>query len=348
MRWALFFALILLASSTAAAQTIDEINLSIDDGGYVWITEKQTFEEEGEYGVLDLPSNIENLKAYDSRGPLKLNVTENEKNTEAKLFFRDYLDVGERSTVVIAYGTNLMTKKEGQTWYLKYSSKTTPRTTIMRVSFPDNSKILKLKPEDMLRSYVQKGVWVYPQQEFFAFEGEYQVEKDTPEAVTTTIKQENPPANEPNDTFDWEKGLIIALLVFSASIMAYIYHNRQSKGSITGGDNVVFTVDEGIIGDRELSGAEVKINIKDAKEAETETKVKESIIRMLNENELRIVRLLEDSEEDEITQAYIHKTLGIPKSSLSDILKHIEKRRIIERRGEGRVKWIRLRRWVFE
>jgi uncharacterized membrane protein len=52
--------------------------------------------------------------------------------------------------------------------------------------------------------------------------------------------------------------------------------------------------------------------------------------------------------EDEITQAYIYKTTGIPKSSLSDTIKRLEKRNIVDRRKDGRINWIKIKDWVFD
>jgi len=75
--------------------------------------------------------------------------------------------------------------------------------------------------------------------------------------------------------------------------------------------------------------------------------VKESILNVLDESEKAVVELLINSE-DEITQAFIYKSTGIPKSSLSDTIKRLEKRNIIERKKEGRTNWLKLKEWVFE
>ena len=75
--------------------------------------------------------------------------------------------------------------------------------------------------------------------------------------------------------------------------------------------------------------------------------VKDSIRNVLDETELKVVDMLL-KYEDEITQAYIYKTTGIPKSSLSDTIKRLEKRNVIERKREGRINWIKLKDWVFD
>ena len=75
--------------------------------------------------------------------------------------------------------------------------------------------------------------------------------------------------------------------------------------------------------------------------------VKDSIKNVLDENERQVVEILEKSE-GEITQAYVYKSTGIPKSSLSDVIKRLEKRNIIERKKEGRTNWLKLKEWVFD
>ena len=86
---------------------------------------------------------------------------------------------------------------------------------------------------------------------------------------------------------------------------------------------------------------------KNASAKSSGTKVKESIKNVLDENERQVVEILEKAA-DEITQAYVYKSTGIPKSSLSDVIKRLERRKIIERKKEGRTNWLKLKDWVFE
>ncbi|MEA1925588.1 MAG: winged helix-turn-helix transcriptional regulator [Candidatus Altiarchaeota archaeon] len=75
-------------------------------------------------------------------------------------------------------------------------------------------------------------------------------------------------------------------------------------------------------------------------------RVMDSIKNTLDENEGRIVEMLESSD-DEITQAYIYKSTGIPKSTLSEIINRLERRNILKRRKEGRTNWLKLQKWIF-
>ncbi len=68
---------------------------------------------------------------------------------------------------------------------------------------------------------------------------------------------------------------------------------------------------------------------------------------MLEDNERKIVLILQDAQE-EITQATIYNETHIPKATLSDIMKRLEKRNIIKRKQDGRRKWVKLTEWVFD
>jgi uncharacterized membrane protein len=77
-------------------------------------------------------------------------------------------------------------------------------------------------------------------------------------------------------------------------------------------------------------------------------KINSSVMKMLDTAEKEVIKMLEASPEEEITQAYIYKTLEIPKSSLSDTIKRLEQRDLIEKKKEGRINWIKLKKWVFK
>jgi uncharacterized membrane protein len=83
------------------------------------------------------------------------------------------------------------------------------------------------------------------------------------------------------------------------------------------------------------------------KEPEKQRKVNPSIIGLLDENEKSVVELLQ-SNNNEMTQAYIRKTTKIPGSTLSKIMLRLEGRNIIERREEGKTKWVKLKEWTFQ
>lgn len=85
----------------------------------------------------------------------------------------------------------------------------------------------------------------------------------------------------------------------------------------------------------------------ETKPSEEKKRVKESVIKMLEENERKIVEILQDADE-EITQATIYNQTHMPKASLSDLMRRLERRNILERTREGRRNWVKLKEWVFD
>ncbi|ODS38309.1 hypothetical protein BEH94_09745 [Candidatus Altiarchaeales archaeon WOR_SM1_SCG] len=80
--------------------------------------------------------------------------------------------------------------------------------------------------------------------------------------------------------------------------------------------------------------------------AEEETKqINLSIMKLLDDNEKKIIDILKTGET---TQANIYKITQIPKATLSNIMRKLEERNLIVRRAEGKVKWVKLKDWVFE
>jgi len=130
----------------------------------------------------------------------------------------------------------------------------------------------------------------------------------------------------------------IFVLFISGAIFFYTKksNERKDKKEIQKGKDLTL--------DKEIKKPEEK-SIEEKKEKKRH--VKESILKMLDENEKKIISMLEDSDM-EITQAYIHKTLDIPKASLSKIINRLEHRNLIEKKKEGRTNWIKLKDWVFK
>jgi len=344
MKFWLLSLLILLCTPPAAADVIGDINLWIGEDGFTWIEQRIVFDGEGEYGSVILPSTIDEVTASDDNGRLNSNISEVDGVRRVKVFFPRYLEAGETREVWLKYGTDRITTKEEGLWRINYQTQATPRTTIVRVTYPVGAQVLTLRPDDLLRTYVKNGVWIYPQEGDLNFSSTYKYGGVQPvESTTTTTIPTPPPTTDPTIYI-----LILGVIIlFVAVIVLVLYRDRLPQ--FTGPrDSMRVTVNEDVVSEPKALGGKVSYDIEGSQQPYAAKSIKESIIKMLDDNELAIVKLLENSEEDEITQAYIHKTTGIPKSSLSDILRRIEKRNIIERRVEGRVKWIKLKSWVLE
>ncbi len=341
--------LIIMFASFACADVIGDIKIDIRADGYARVDKTIVFQNQGEFGTVVLPDSVEDIIAKDSLGELPNNFTLLNGEKIVKIFFRDYQEVGQSNEVHIEYGTHYITKKEGDVWTFEFATESTPRKTIIKTSFPTGTRILSLKPEDMLRSYVENGIWVYPQMDYFNFTSTYQHDSTAIEVNQTGVVEDNtnPGILEQIDVRTLY-GIVLALVVFiMAGIVYTLYKNKMLHG-VGGGRAIEVNIADDIVSEANVDESEITYNLKTPDAPVGDKTVKDSITKMLNENELAIVNLLQQAKGEEITQAYIHKTIGIPKSSLSDILKQMEKRNILERQIQGRVKWIKLKNWIFE
>jgi uncharacterized membrane protein len=331
--------LLLFFASFVHASTIDSIDLWIQGDGFVWVEEKLTLTD-GVYEV-GLPYDVKDLTILSSRGPLQFNLTFLEPYSRVLFKLRKPLEMGESETIWIKYGTQKLTSKKEGVWFINFNSEATPRKTIVKVNYPVGSQILSLQPTSLLRTPEKYALILYPQEQDFYFNCSYQYTGTQP---VTTVD-----GNITSTTMGEEGGLLLgkeefylltALLLIALISIFYLIWRRRSESnepltySVNGGlSNSLITGEPNVSSINSLHG--VKGGLKD------------SVINMLDETELDIVRLLENSEEEELTQAYIYKTTGIPKSTLSEKLKQLEKRKIINRTKEGRTNWINLQEWVF-
>lgn len=321
----------------ANASTINNINLWIQEDGYGLVEQKITLEKSS-YSIR-IPHSSRDIAVFSKRGPLKYNVSG--KDREILSFsLKKPLAEGEIEEVWVKYGTHGLTSKRGGVWHITYSSQATPRQTVVRVNFPVGTQILTLEPSTLLRTPEESAYVLYPWEADFSFNMSYQY-RPTP---TSTLA----PAQNNTQQKD-DEGLIIGktefyimfalLFIVLFAVLWVIVRKRQETGQ-----EITFTPENGVTDSfvtSQPSVGEVSSN------TNMEGEIKESVINMLDETEAEIVRFLDKSEEEEITQAYIYKTTGMPKSTLSEKLKQLEKRKIIYRTKEGRTNWIKLQEWIF-
>ncbi len=336
---------------TCHAQDIQDVKISIGEDGYSIITETIVFKGEGEYVVWEFDFEPKELVVNDGIGPLDVSVGKENGIDRAIITFREYQEIDDSDLVEIRYGTHGITKKEEDKWKLSYSSKATPRKTIVKFVFPKDTQIESIEPQESLRSYIEDGIWFYPQEDVFNYSIGYRyvTQRVSPQDNETKSTVAPIVPDEPGSIWMDARtfyGIVLLVLGLVVGIIVYVLYRHNLLRIKGKAGDISVNIAQDVVAESSMINGEVTYNIKPGyKDGKRE--VKESILKMLSENELSIIRLLQDSEEDEITQAYIHKTTGIPKSSLSDILKHIEKRKILERRVQGRVKWIKLKPWVF-
>ncbi|MFH1055668.1 MAG: hypothetical protein V1744_06205 [Candidatus Altiarchaeota archaeon] len=338
---------LLLLIGWVSADTISDVNLAVGGDGFVQVEERVIFEEEGILGVLELPHYASEFTVSDSQETLNYTVTEVDGVKTAKIQFNEYLEAGKTKEVWVRYGTDRLTAKDEGVWTVSIDTPSTPRKTIIRLTLPPDAKVLELSPASLLRTYVKDGVWVYPQEGRLNFSISYKSGGVKPEVNVTTVTsgtiQELPIVD--GRTF---YGLILGIVVLLVVVIIYSMYRNRLLLTRKGDEPMTVNVGENIVSEPKVGGGKVSYDIKSVDHPGGVRTVKESVLKMLDDTELSIVRLLEEGDEEGVTQAYIHKTTNIPKSSLSDILRQIEKRNIIERKQEGRVKWIKLKEWVLE
>jgi uncharacterized membrane protein len=254
------------------------------------------------------PRNILDLMILDSRGN-SLQYDSASKDGMQLITF--YLRSPDERAIRLRYKTMDLTSKNASIWTLRFSALSVPRHTIIKIVFPFGSEVISLRPKDILRypQNLTSPLWLYPQITDFSFECDYATGPSTPQG---------------GDIYVYALAAMVLVII---SLLIYIFFiKRRSREAIL----------------EEV--AEEPVDVRDDKEEGSN--IKSSVLNVLEENERLVVEVIEKAN-DEITQAYVYKTTGIPKATLSDLMRRLETRNIIERRRDGRINWIKLQEWVF-
>ncbi|MFC2162635.1 helix-turn-helix transcriptional regulator [Candidatus Altiarchaeota archaeon] len=337
------------------ADKITDINLWIGEDGVTFIEEGVLINKEGAVkAFIRIPEYVENVTVLGPEGRLHHDIIPDGKYNLVEYKFKRPLAKGEEMKIWVKFSTPLLTMKTGSNWAISYYTPTSARATIMRVNFPLGSKIISLEPDNLLRSYDKYALILFPQTDEIEFKVLYEYGSTSIPTTTLSPVVNETPVNmtssvEPMIVLDENTVILIAGILIGIIIL-FTYTVLRKKGYL-GSDKSVGKIEyvppEDYIS-KEPSGGQLSYNMNGIhKGSSGGTKVKDSILKMLDDKELAIVKLLEKANE-EITQAYIYKTTGIPKTSLSDIIRRIEKRNIIESNKQGRTKWIKLKDWVFD
>ncbi len=278
--------------------------------------------------ILVLPPQSTISSVIDGGGA-SLGYRVEEAADETRLFIGEGAQLAD--SYVVSFVNPYLTGKQGDVWTFSYQSSATPFETVLYVNVPSNLRITRPFSREILWSpRTSNGFILYPRTDPFHFSMEYdfsgsgQPAPPRPGGENATTSTLATPSSSGGDERFYLL-VILVLVVVVSLLVASLYRSSPTA-----------------------AGASV-----DEREAvvPTEAKrgglVKDSVLKVLNDNERKVLRLIEDSYE-EITQAYIYKETKIPKTTLSDILKNLESRNVIERRKEGRLNWIKLKDWVLE
>ncbi len=351
----LLFVLILLAPY-ANALAVDTINVAIDDKGFVSVNETVTlYGSKNTEDYVLIPGKVDVTSVSSSINDLIYNITSSENLSNITLRF-PALNSGEHKEVSIAYTSKYLTSKTAGAWLLNLRSCATAYRTVLKISFPTNTTILSWEPKWSF-SPGKDLLYLYPESDDFELNVTYEYADSG--AIT-------PLGEEPSNIF--VPILLLVILVLAYHLMVRRRRTEKARTSEMQEIRVEHKPLEAVVATVEdvdlthkpqetlvATMEEIKVNSKASEPEKNKTeektakkrKVKESILNVLDENERRIISILE-AAGDEITQAQICRETGIPKASLSDILRHLEKRNVVERERDGRRNWIKIKEWVFE
>jgi len=331
---------LLMQLTAVEAQTINEIRLNITSSGLVFVTESIGFMNNETHATLLLPV-YRNLEVSSSGVILPYLNRSVDGGVEVEMDL-DSLPQGlNLRNVSIRYETQFLTSKNGSMWSLSLATETTPRKTIVKLYLPTNSTILSMQPRDMFFSVDRDSLWLYPQDQYFNFTIEYM---HAGEPVTPV------PGGEPGVDLAWILAPSAAVLAFAAAV--FYYFRKRVSSRIVG----EIEVDKKVVsGEEPVHEVEAVKKSRGVERVEFEFRtdrnlptVKSSVLNVLDEEEKNILSLVREHGPDDVTQAFIYKTTRMPKSSLSEIIKRLEKRNVIECHRKGRVNWISLKRWILE
>jgi uncharacterized membrane protein len=376
---ALLAAVLLLTSASAQAPytpgefgiaRVNHINIRVQDTGFVEIEEG--VDVNNTIVKIFTPKNIQDVLITDSNGNKLAYDLEDASGRQLMSFYLKSID--ERA-ITILYRTADMTSKNASNWAFTFSATTTPGSTIVRVDFPSGTEVVSLEPGDILRSpkNLSTSMLLYPQVKDFTFEYGYKTNSLIP-GGSDMLAMFSALVAAPYLLPAAAILLIIIVLIYVFVVRRRLNRIEKSIREQTKAEEVKdeanLDVHERIEKrmDEQTKAEEAKDEVKDVifgpeevHDTSTEVshieevtlavgskgrKIDASVLNMLDENERKVVELIENAE-GEITQAYIYKSTGIPKASLSDLIKRLEKRNIIERRRDGRTNWINLQEWVF-
>lgn len=336
----LFYAPIAVAQPAVEHQEsgikcINYINVIVRANGLVEVEEN--IEVNNTIVKLIVPKDIQNVRITDSRGKV---LDYDIASTDSSLIVSFYLKSIDDRVVSFSYITSSLTSKNGSTWTLRFTATTSPGSTIVRVDFPDGTEVFSLRPEGLYRSpkNLSDSMFLYPQTSDFSFEYDYRVNNVV----------EGKPTISFNILFVFLALFVVFFIVYSVVRFGIIRRVERRLGAFGKGSDAVSEQKEvGVVADDASVSSEVSpLEEVTLAVGSSGRKIASAVLNMLEENERKVVEVIENAE-GEITQAYIYKSTGIPKTSLSDIIKRLEKRNILERRREGRTNWIKLKDWVF-
>jgi len=300
--------------------------LVVDSAGTTQVEEKIIVSASETHLRVPIQEGYKDLSLELAGSPLNFDVVEGEDGSEVSAFVDA---AGVRSVeVILKYSSRYFTSKSGGVWTLSFPAEIDPFRTIVSVKLPFNTTIVEWGPKTRFTP-TSDGLYVYPETEEYNLLLTYTVGEDSSQASPNLL-------------------LVYASVIIVVLVFLVLYYRKRTKSSESSGDVLlspppVEVVDEGP-GTIEFSEA---ASVDEHDEDAAGASMKESVYQMLEDNERKIVDALL-SEGEDITQAQLCRETGIPKATMSDLMRRLEKRNVIERERQGRRNWVKLKKWVFQ
>lgn len=324
--------------------TVDRINVDVTDSGVVRVTESISFT--GNYSSelsIRVPSKSSVSSIKSGNDPVSYDFYSTAYGFDVVTIQLEGVVVNSGYSVSLEYVTQDITSKNSGLWIINFStSPVTPYKTIVRVSFPANSQIISWYSGTRF-SPSKDALWLYPEETSFEFDCNYEVGVAS---TDTTL----PGNNSSSGLWLPDLGNVRYVLLFVVLLVAVVLYVKVGGGRTKSGTESPKVIVEHTVSDDAVWGGEIKVGAVDlgSESGSTDSgEPNESVLATLDESERRIIDLILKSGEDEITQAFVYKTTGIPKATLSDIIRKMEKRHLIEISKEGRVNWIKINKKTF-
>ncbi len=329
-----FLSLFSVCSQEEVTKTIKDIELKVNENGIVEVTQNIELNSYATIYQADITiPKAKNVEIFENNSKLddKLEYDSIIPGDEEiiNFYFKEPLNAGETRMITLKYSTEFFTNKQGDTWELSLFMRTS-NESLLKIIFPKNVMISFTSSASAFlpSAYVENERQIIELEADgdeidFLCEYKFTGTKETPNTPETneTGKPENESKkdtteNKNNQGISQYFYFIIGILILILILVAIFVAKRKNKKCI-------------------------------AAEPSRSKKLNSSILGLLDENEKNIVNVLQ-VQDHEITQSNIRKTTGIPGSTLSKAMARLEGRNIIERRVDGKTKWVKLRGWVFD
>lgn len=301
--------LFLISLAYAQEPSTSDLRVTVSETGFVHIDQEIIVRQAGVHSIT-IPKTIY-LDVYDTLNPaikVKYNITETNGVQNLVLYVNKDLIFNDLAIITLEYTTNILTSKQGDIWTLSLNYKTTPGSSDVKILFPLGIKIIDTQSKDPVYSLV---------------EGRNFVMEIEPADIVFDFKTKyelRETVEEPDYTW-----LFVGLILIGAIALTITFWFKSSK-------------------DIRLIQHKMK-KFSKPKKVKGKRRVISSVTKVLDEKELKVVRFLESRID--ASHAQISRGTSIVKTTLSKVLKRLEKRNIIEKSPFGKRHRISLQKWIF-